>query len=443
MLELRFLNNSNGTYARKAGKNNVNISLLLYVFFLLVFFFVSFFDVPNFTLTCLAIFDILLSFCVLTISYKNTGVLFSPSNVVCITWGILIPISSFSFPVMDAMSSLSWNRCLIAELIALCTCLLFQKQPKHNTLKHFYLTSSEERCLIGILILSIIIILYLFYKIGFSAPSSSSVSSLRTEVFFPGYNILSNFGTIAIPSLLANEKKHYKKAIYLLSIFYLLLLLLSAIRFAFIMCLVLSASYFVFVKKKHLKALLFIGLIIIFAFLFANSIRRGDNSIDYYFINTGIYTGSVRLFNLTEIFRYLGYSQRLIEKYESISAGGENHGLFTLYPLLKFLFIEPKMVSTPNIYGYNACNIITFLYADFGILWPVGILVFFGACTFAYNCKIKSNSFLSSYCWSIGLFAMLFSFYSYIFQYVYWVTIYPLIFLVIHLIFGSRKNVKI
>ena len=129
-----------------------------------------------------------------------------------------------------------------------------------------------------------------------------------------------------------------------------------------------------------------------------------------------------------------------MELYETTHQGGTNHGLFTLFPLLKFFFVEPEMASTGSIYGYNACNIITFMYADFGYFWPLGIFVFFALGVFCYNKKIKGNSIVFSYFWSIALFAMLFSFYSYVFQYVYWVTVYPLILLAVHFVFGKEKR---
>ena len=417
-----------------------NTPVLCYLFFLLLFMIVSFVEPSKVLLSVLAIIDLIITTAVIVTNYRKTGIIFSPLNAICITWGILIPASSFEFPAMENMSAFSWNRCLITEIIGLFVCLLFQKDAAKKK-EDFVITRSEEICLTILLILSVASIAYSFSRIGFSGPSNDSVSSLRTEEFFPGFNIVSNLGTVCVPPLLINKNKRFKKTVIAISALYLLLLLISAIRFALVLCLILLFSYYVFVKKRHLKIIFVLGVFILVAFLFANFIRRGNDSVVFYFINTGIYSGTVREFNSTEVFRYIGYSQRLMDLYMNSNPGGTNNGLFTLYPILRFFFVEPELVSIGSIYGYNANNIITILYADFGIFWPLAVFAFFSICIACYNWKIRTNSFVASYFWSVALFALLFSFYAYVFQYVYWVTIYPLALVAIHLVFGGVKNV--
>ena len=422
-------------------EKKIAFPMFCYILFLFLFWVITFFNPSQIFLYFLAILSLIFGPFILFYNYKKTSIIFSPINLVFITWGIIIPISSFSFPAMESMSALAWNKCLLTEMVALSTCLIFQKKGIRK-INSFILSKSEEIILISILSISIIVLLYAYSQMGFIA-SSENVDSFRTIDLFPGFNILSNFGTICVPVLLANEKKRYKLVSYLLSIIYLILLVLSAIRFSFILCLCLLLSYFIFVNKKQLKIIILYIIAGLLVFVLASFIRRSANSIYYYFINTNIFSGSAVEFNLTEVFRYFGYSQRLMEQYSLTNVGGQNHAMFTLYPVLKMFSIEPEMVSLGDVYGYNANNLITFLYADYGIFWPVGVFLFYLLGTVCYNFKIARNSYIASYFWSVALFGMFFSFFTYFHQYVYWLTIYPIVLIVIHLFFGGEKNVKL
>lgn len=387
----------------------------------------------------MTIADMIVSIGAILYIYKKNKTLINPYSVVLIVWGILVPITSFSTILMSSMSVHAWEYVIIGELVILLGIYFSNKvflttkdnfKKKCTNKNSFKLTRKTYKYLIFFLIISISTILmqFIFYK-GIPIFSSNTSAAKEFELF-PGYNIVANLGTVSIFCIFQDKKYRVKKYFIALAILYFVILILTGIRFSIILTLLMIISSIKF-NRKNIKYLISLIVLIIIIFFIANSFRRSNESISLYFIQSGLYNGTVSSFNLTEILRYFGMSQRTMDMWIQHYDPGINMARFTLYPFAKMLFIDLDSVKDLSIYGYNATNIFSYLYADFGFLWPIVALIWSYIWGKTYiRCKSNGN-LISRYWWSIGMISYVLSFYCYINAYTYWLTIYPLLIIMV------------
>ena len=262
-----------------------------------------------------------------------------------------------------------------------------------------------------------------------------------SEPFF-GYNILTSLGSLAIFMLFRSFKslpKKMKIVMILLTIAYLFFQIFSGIRWTVILLILMCLSL-INVDRKRFLYFVILSAAIVGIFVFANYFRRGADEIEKYYIQPGLYNGSIDLFFSTEIFRYFGMSQRLIESYLTSMSPGYAHGTFTLYSFFKW-FVSIQLPENIWVNGYNALNIIGYLWGDFGHLWPLALFVWSLAIALVYRIYTfnKKNS-LIQFLWSIGFMSVVLSFFCYMQHYTYWLTLFPLTVILIRFISSLFKN---
>lgn len=358
-------------------------------------------------------------------------------------WLFLIPFTSFSFPLMNSMSPIVWNYCLIGNccfsLAIIVSLLIKYRRFSSPFLRSFERTNHIENSLYLFILMVSIVVLFLNTIVNGLGVFSGNIKI--TEPFF-GYNILATLGSLAIFMLFRsfkNVSKKFKLFIIIFTAIYLFFQIFSGIRWTVIL-LILMCSSLMTVDKKRIFYFIVLAIGIVIIFIFANYFRRGADAIEKYYIQTGLYNGSIDAFFSTEIFRYFGMSQRLIEQYVISMNPGYAHGAFTSYSFFKW-FVSVQLPDNIWQNGYNALNIIGYLWGDFGAFWPLALFLWSLVIASVYRLyKVNKNNSLIQYLWSIGFMSVALSFFCYMQHYTYWLTLLPLTVLIVHFISSLGNN---
>ena len=303
------------------------------------------------------------------------------------------------------------------------------KKPFSNiTIKFNYL----------VIIISILCLIIMFFKYG-KIPLFSSDANIAKEEFRTSsiINTLSYFGFAGVLALFMNNEKIIKNVFYLiLTALYCVLLILSAERF-FITLMVLSLL-FIFSKKKvdfyFLKKIFLVLCSIILIFAFVLQYRGNASQKEQYFIKSGLYNGTAEELTRTEIFRYLGMQERVITNTINNVPPGYTQGTLTISPLLKIIGKSPIILPDVQIYGYTSKSIISKVYADFGHIWFISIIVLsFIVNRLYYNFK-RTNNIVSQYYYISFMLLLSFSFYAYIDNLVILFLHFPLYFVIVNIL---------
>lgn len=392
-------------------------------------------------------------------AYKKTKILVSSISIFSLIWLILMPLTSGQVPLMEKMSTFQWTYylsgclCFIGGLfISELLILLSVKQRKKSYEQRGVYENGKENerwamskllysCCIFVLILDIA--LYLIQaKIAGGFPIFAFDSSTARSTFFTvnGAALASNLGFLCIFLIFCDENYRKRKMFWLLTVTYLIIQVLMTVRFLLFLVIITLISTFSNKKlnKKQLKLIFAFCIAAVICFIIISLFRGGIEDKENYFINTGIYNGTAKDLVNTEIIRYFGMSQRTMESYIKFYEPGISNMGHTFYPILDTIGIEPIIPRHYGIYGYTACNIITYFYFDAGSLWWL-LMIFWSIImnNWYYKFRANPNSIINKYLWGISALGIAMSFYCYIDSYPYWYFHYIVILYFIK-IFNSR-----
>lgn len=382
-----------------------------------------------------------LSLVLLLLAIKKEKIWITPVNIFLLVWMVLIPLTSGPCPLMDQMTLLQINTCLISNVFFCLggffgTRLSFVSPRQRRNKQDLNLNISRityQTCMF-LIMLSLVVFIILIRLNGIPFFASDTNAARRTFYNMP---FSSFFHMLGIPAayIIFSDSKFRKKRLFLLFFFlYSISLLLIGVRFVLALELLMILSSLEDsnnrLSVKKVAELLIIGVAV---FYLITSIRGGINDKQKFFINTGIYSGRAEDLVRTEIVRYFGMSQRVMEQYFRNYAPGCTKGLFTFYPILKKVFSPEKIIGNGvNIYGYTATNIIAYLWMDFGYFcffaWLLWSIVF--NMIFLYY-KQYSHSLIIRYLWAIIVFSLFMSFYSYVDSIAYWCFEFPILIFII------------
>ena len=143
--------------------------------------------------------------------------------------------------------------------------------------------------------------------------------------------------------------------VYKRQVIYFIELYLMAVRFGVMMVIIMILSLFSSKKinLKYLKYLCILSVSFILLFSLIANIRGGNINNIAYFAGIGAYSGSTSTLRNTEILRYIGYSQRLMENYFTMFQPGANDLGYTLSPILGLFNLPFEKVQHLTIWGYT------------------------------------------------------------------------------------------
>lgn len=424
-----------GVKSNSKKANLINYLLFTYILFCSFFGALLSLSLPNFITDTLIVINIFYSIVIIVKSYFLYGNFFNPTAILLFVWGLLIPLTSFESVFMERMSTNSLQITLLAEIFMMVGLMLSNKgtvKSEKNRKCILKMNVTMFRVMLIIILLSITTIVLTMVKIRTIPLFSDNSSSFKTAELFPGSNIFINIGTIGVFYIFCDKEKRKKPISIIVIGFYFLVLILSAIRFTLFFVALMCISNII-LDKRNFKYFLIVGVSLLVLFYVASFARRGNDLVEDYFINSGLYDGSVTLFQSTEIIRYFGMSQRVTEQYMNTYLPGANRFGYTLYPILKIFFIDKQLL--PNVWynGYNAMNIIGYLYGDFGFFWVIAIMIWAFVNNTIYLKYSFKKTLINRYLWSIAFVGLILSFYCYIHDYTYWVTIYLLVVLILNI----------
>lgn len=349
--------------------------------------------------------------------YVKEKLLMNPLTIFSLIWLILIPISSYEYPVMREMTDFEWK---IVLIFIMCFSIggIIASQFKRNIKDRKYeLYKGTLTFNYIVLLISTFSLIIMFIKFG-GIPLFYSDANVGKDLFRNSsiLNTLTYFGTGSIILYILEEKHFWKsKKTILLSCVYIILLILSAERY-FVSILIISCIYSYCKKKidhEFLKKILISVLSILTIFIVILQFRGNSSQKQIYFIDSGIYSGTAKELTSTEIFRYLGMQERILTKTFDNIEPGISRGTLTFSPLLKLININPINIPDVQIYGYTSKSIITKLYCDFGYLWWVAMIILSIIINLFYKEFSKRKSYTNQYFTIIWLVFLTFSFYAY------------------------------
>ncbi len=387
---------------------------------------------------------ILLGIINITSYWQYSHQLLTPLSIFSAVWLIAIPATAGPFPLMQAMTMVQWRMCLIFDWMFMLSSTIFYIPIKYleNQSKNVITYSRITIKFLALLVLVSAVSTTIDAVIhgGFIA-FSDDVATVRYRESFPGYSLLRAIGNLGVV-LFSFDKRYRKTPVFALSTLLMIAVNLSiGVRFSIFVLAVSLVSSMADegISRKMAIRVAAIGIVGgIAAFSLISLIRDVSDSINEFYISTGLYHGSIEEVSSTELFRYLGYSQRLMEAYVQSGQAGITHGMYTLAPLLGLLQLPFNPPDLIMIYGYNATNTIGYLYRDFGELWPLAAFVWSSIINLIYRMNIQRRTVFSKYCSVVALTVLTLSFYTYIHSLSYWITYFPVVLFVGHLILGNR-----
>lgn len=376
--------------------------------------------------------------------YQSNKVIITPITIFSLIWLILIPICSFEYPLMRAMTPFEWTIVLIFNICFSIGGVIstFFKDRKIKEKKE--LSNMIIKLNYIMTIVSIACIFLMFKQYGsiplFSSDANIAKATFRTTSIF---NTLSYFGFIALLMLFINDEKVIKKKLFIiLAAIYSILIILSGERF-FVSLLILSIV-FIYSKKevnrKFLKKVLIGIALIVMIFLFVLNFRGNSQQKELYFIKSGIYNGTAQELTKTEFFRYLGMQERVLTNTFERVKPGYTMGTLTFSPLLKVLRISPVEIPDVQIYGYTSKTIITKVYADFGHFWWLAIIALSIIINKAYFNFKRTNNYLSQYYYVVWMIFLTFSFYAYFDNFIILFLHFPIYIMIITIMNNQKRR---
>ena len=368
--------------------------------------------------------------------YYMTSVLVCPFTVFSLVWLILISFSSGEAPLLEAMNIYQWRYCIFGAIWILLGIIgsCFVKFSKKEKVKDIAIKKQTYYFLLGTIVLSSFCIVFQAVVHGGFPIFASNTTTARASFLLPGFSVVSFLGIIAVYIISLDKKLWKRKLVVALVMLYALLLLSTAVRFMFFLMVlqILSSFGLEKIKFSQLKKIGKYLVILVIAFMIVTNYRGGTSEKKSYFIDTGIYSGSDEALVSSELIRYFGMSQRVMELYLKAYPAGVNNMKYTLYPVLSFFDIQPEIQMGGaaiekglSIYGYTAKNIITFFYLDAGICWGglMSIWSFLISCIY-WKVLGGNRNIVELYLWSVSFISLVMSFYCYVDAYAFWLTYY-------------------
>ena len=375
----------------------------------------------------------------------------NPISAFAVIWIGLIPATSFSAPLMPEMNAGEWMPCCIGVLVFSIGGLILsanfdKREVMRNSRRIKALDGKTECILIALIGISIAALAVNFLLTGEIALFSEDYSARKIGGAFPGYSFLSSLGSIGVTLLASAKIAKRRKTFVVFTVVYLLLQTLTGQRFVAILTMLMAVSLFASSKleRGQLKKLAAVVSAVLLVFLFVSSFRGGSEDKTLFFINTGIYSGSVDEMTSTELLRYVGMSQRNMSIVMDQPFDPALLLEYSLSPITSLFKSVPTGLGT-SVSGYTANNIIAYFYHDAGALWWVLMLLWSLSVNALYFRFLRSrSSLINSYLWALASLSILLSFFAYVNAYVYWVLQFPLLVLLLDslLIGRSRRAIQ-
>lgn len=365
-------------------------------------------------------------------TYKKTHIFLSPVTILGLIWLTLIPLTAGSAPLMTKMTLFQWNYYLAGTLCIytgmLSSLAIYQKKCKGSSntqeIYNWKMTRFLYKCCI--IVLAVGVALYIIQaKIsgGFPIFSADPDSSRRNFFVIPGAALASNLGFLSIYLIFNDNKYRKRKLFWVLTAVYLTIQILMTVRFLLFLIIIAMISTFSnrAISKQQMRRVLWGCLVAVLGFIVVSLFRGGIEDKQNFFVKTGVYSGTARELVKTEIVRYIGMSQRTMESYMKYYDAGCSMLGHTLFPLLDTIGIKTYIPAHYGIYGYTACNIVTYFYFDAGHLWWALMIVWsFVLNNWYYGFRRQPYNIVNKYLWGISAIGMAMSFYCYINAYPYW-----------------------
>ena len=375
---------------------------------------------------------------------KSENTLVNPINIFSLIWLVLIPLTSFEAPLMEEMSIKQWLYVLIAiacfGIGGLLSTLFYSRKRIVSNNADWYMNKRTYVFCMFVIIVGVVLY-FVQAKIAGGWPIfSSNPDYARRHFFVRGLALASNFPIVAIFFVFC-DSFHRKKRLFVIfaSIFFVLQILIAVRFLLFLLFIMLIAVYGEkFKVKEQVRKILKITLLCVVGFLIVASVRGGVEDKQRAFVNTDVYAGSAETLVQTEILRYFGMSQRVMEEYTSHYEPALTPMMHTFYPVLNFLGCAPALPKHYGIYGYTATNIVTYLYFDAGYFWWLLMIVWsFFMNSLYYRYKLNSQNIMNKYLWGVAAICLTMSFYCYINSFPYWFCDY-----IIFLVCLNQLNVR-
>lgn len=358
--------------------------------------------------------------------FKN---IINPIGLYTLVWCIFIPVTSFSFPIMPEMSLSQWRYISIFNICFYLSAFIINyifPMNKLNTdkIRKVRLTLAQYIFLIATLMVSIFTF-FILATIAGGFPSQLDNPDLGRTTFFSisGSSTVSMLGMLSIFFILLDEKFRIKKMFWILVIIYLVTLYLMAVRFGIMVLLLMMLSVLSLQKltKKQVELIVLSGIGTIVIFMAIANVRGGNVDKYAFFASYGYYSGSETWLQQSEFLRYIGYSQRLMERYLNFIPGS-NHGQYTLMGFFPFLVNQQNFTEHLSILGYTATNMISYLYLDFGNFWILFAFIWGILVNLAFeNLWKNSDNIIVRYLWTLSTISIVFSFFAYLHSYTTWI----------------------
>lgn len=384
----------------------------------------------------------------LWVCWRATRLLLRPVAIFSLLWLIVVPLTSFEVPLMEAMSAFQWRQVLLFALTFMMASLLFAQddlKPNEVPVTSLSLSRGLAYVMYGTIVVTVIAVLFDAIINGGFIISADDVNVERHRSSFPGYYLLRALGNLGV-SVLAFDKTRRKGKSFIMAFLVMTLVNFSiGVRFGvFVLGIAVVSCWCADrFEAKRLRALVIIGACAVLVFTGISIARDDEANKTLYYITLGGYSGTVDSLTSTELIRYFGYSQRLMEEYMANEQGGVASGAYTLTPLFDFFQIESEYPPRIQVQGYNATNIISYLYQDFGQLWPVAAFVWSALINAAYRWRLRKPGLFSFYWCSVAYVNLALSFYAYVYAFSYWLVTFPILLLMVSALFHVGRKPKI
>ena len=369
------------------------------------------------------------SFSVLIGRLRRGLQLLSPLGITCLIWGIAVPLTSSQAPLMRAMTvfEIQLATALTASLSAGILLAGGTARPPLASSQY----DEPRRCRLEraadvLLFVSITALLVNTALEGRFALTDLTGESRKATAQFFGYPLASSLGTAS--GLIYAWSGRVSRVRGLALFAFLALQVASSQRFVAMVAILLilvATTVSPFRRVRTDTRAVFVGALALAAIFFAVSTFRGG-VVDQqkYFIDTGIYTGSVELLRYTEPVRYIGMSQRNMSTVFERDRSSIDFGKYSLSPITGLAGMPPTGLNV-STFGYTATNMAAYLYSDFGSAWWT-ILVTIGFFTQRLFLRSQASPTLANaMAWACTSLILIFGFFAFVHAFIYWTLFLP------------------